>query len=158
MSTTTVISYINNNLTLFDLIFSIVPEPPSISYSNRKLTSLEDVNGIEANIGDELTLLAGASVIITCPSSGRPTPTVSWQKDGEDLSVNGSVLTVKDATTKDSGVITCEAVNRAGRLSHSSELRVIGKYVNLKEFKEVKNMPAWKIRMKLRSPQESNEN
>lgn len=136
MSTTTAISYIGANLTLFDLIFSIAPEPPSISYSNRKLTSLENVNVIEAKIGDELTLLAGANVIITCPTSGRPTPTVTWQKDGEDLSVNGSVLRVENATTKDSGVVTCEAVNRAGRLSHSSEVRVIGKYINKKKLKK----------------------
>ncbi len=83
----------------------------------------------EATIGDEVTLLAGANVIITCPTSGLPTPTVTWQKDGEDLSVNGSTLTVKNATTKDSGVFTCEAVNRAGRFSYNSEFHVIGKLV-----------------------------
>ncbi|KAL9986930.1 hypothetical protein ACROYT_G001147 [Oculina patagonica] len=101
------------------------PEPPRISYSNRKITSLENVDVTEATIGDEVTLLAGANVIITCPTSGLPTPTVTWQKDGEDLSVNGSTLTVKNATTKDSGVFTCEAVNRAGRFSYNSEFHVI---------------------------------
>lgn len=109
---------------------SKAPEPPRISYSNRKITSLENVNVIEAKIGDELTLLTGANVVITCPTSGRPTPTVKWQKDGEDLSVNGSILTVNNVTTKDTGVVTCEAMNRAGRFSYSSEFRVIGKFVN----------------------------
>lgn len=72
-------------------------------------------------------MLAGANVVITCTTSGLPTPTVKWLKDGEDLSVNGSILTIKNAKTEDSGTFTCEAVNRAGRFSYNSEFRVIGK-------------------------------
>lgn len=116
--------------TLFAFLFFIAPKPPRIKHSNRKITSLENLDVVEAKIGDELTLLAGANVVITCPTSGLPTPTAKWLKDGEDLSVNGSILTIKNAKTEDSGTFTCEAVNRAGRFSYNSEFRVIGKFVS----------------------------
>ena len=117
----------------FNINFSwchpIAHEPPTIRYSDRKITSLCPNEVIEATIGDELTLLVGASVVITCPISGLPTPTVQWKKDDEDLSEFGRTLTVNNVTTMDTGTFTCEAVNRAGRISRSSEFRVIGKLV-----------------------------
>lgn len=111
------------------LILPIAPEPPRIFYSNQKVTQLKKREVLEAKIGDQLTLLAGVKVIITCLTSGLPTPTVKWKKDNEDLSVTGDTLEIKNATTQDTGVYTCEAVNRAGRFSYSSQFQVIGKYI-----------------------------
>lgn len=120
------ISVIFANGDIFLILF-LAPEPPRIQHSDQKITQLNKHEILEAKIGDQLTLLAGVKVIITCLASGLPTPTVQWRKDGEDLSVSGNRLEIKNATTQDTGVFTCEAVNRAGRFSHSSELRVIGK-------------------------------
>lgn len=105
------------------------PEPPTIRYSDRKITSLEPSEVIEATIGDELILLAGASIIITCPTSGLPTPTVQWKKDDKDLAEFGRTLKINNVTKMDTGTFTCEAMNRAGRISRTSELTVIGKLV-----------------------------
>lgn len=105
------------------------PEPPTIRYSDRKITSLGPSEVIEATIGDELILLAGASILITCPTSGLPTPTVQWEKDDKDLAEFGRTLKINNVTKMDTGTFTCEAMNRAGRISRTSKLTVIGKLV-----------------------------
>ena len=71
-------------------------------------------------------MLAGGNVVITCRTYGIPTPAVKWKKDGEDMSVSGDRLEIRNATTTDSGDFTCEAVNRAGRFSYTSKFQVIG--------------------------------
>ena len=134
------------------LILFLAPEPPRIQSSDQKITQLKKHEILEAKIGDQLTLLAGVKVIITCLASGLPTPTVQWRKDGEDLSVSGNRLEIKNATTQDTGVFTCEAVNRAGRFSHSSELRVIGKEgffhkIRFQKSRMAKNLPRNLLRL-----------
>ncbi|XP_068741513.1 hemicentin-1-like isoform X2 [Montipora capricornis] len=102
------------------------PDPPRIFHSERKLTLLKINELLEATIGDQVTMLAGGNVIITCRTSGLPTPTIKWKKDGKDISVNKDRLEIRNATDDDSGDITCEATNRAGIFSFTSKLRVIG--------------------------------
>ena len=110
----------------------IGPDPPRIFHSERKLTLLKINELLEATIGDQVTMLAGGNVIITCRTSGLPTPTIKWKKDGKDISVNKDRLEIRNATDDDSGDITCEATNRAGIFSYTSKLRVIGEYVHVR--------------------------
>lgn len=113
---------------LSHIVPNLAPQPPRIHYSNLVVTQLKKRQVLEATIGDELTVLTGVNVAITCPTSGLPFPTIQWRKDDNDLSFNGTTLKIKNVTTQDSGVFTCEATNRAGKISHSSEFRVIGKH------------------------------
>ena len=108
----------------------IATEPPRIFHSDQKLTLLKRDERLEAKIGDQVTVLAGGNVLITCRTYGIPTPTVKWKKDGKDMSVSGDRLEIRNATTTDSGDFTCEAVNRAGRFSYTSKFQVIGEYQN----------------------------
>lgn len=113
---------------LSHIVPNLAPQPPRIHYSNQVVTQLKKRQVLEATIGDELTVLTGLNVAITCPTSGLPFPTIQWRKDDKDLSFNGTTFKIKNVTTQDSGVFTCEATNRAGKISHSSEFRVIGKH------------------------------
>ena len=98
------------------------------------MTSLKEFEDLQATIGDQVTLLTGATVIFKCPATGLPSPRITWRKDAEEISTHANTtyvtregtLQINNVTTKDSGVYTCEAVNRAGRFSYSSEFKIIG--------------------------------
>lgn len=45
---------------------------------------------------EDTVLLAGDSVIMTCVGTGVPTPTLTWQKNGEDITGDGSKYFVNE--------------------------------------------------------------
>uniref|UniRef100_A0A3B4AFY6 Ig-like domain-containing protein n=1 Tax=Periophthalmus magnuspinnatus TaxID=409849 RepID=A0A3B4AFY6_9GOBI len=81
------------------------------------------------------TIEAGGTVTLVCVIEGKPT-TVRWLKDSQPITSekrcffktkqNGeSTLIISNVTTKDSGIYTCEAVNKFGVTSYNGNLTVI---------------------------------
>ena len=85
-------------------------------------------------IGDNVTALTNTSITIQCPTSGVPTPTVTWTKDGQDIpdgekySVRGdNSLLISGADVEDDARYTCTADSVAGQDSASTEVEIVGK-------------------------------
>lgn len=67
---------------------------------------------------------AGTTISFSVPISGKPKPTVTWKKDGEDIKQTSRVsttssalettITIKDCRLSDSGVYEIAAKNNAG--------------------------------------------
>ncbi|CAM1309777.1 Uncharacterised protein at_DN0010 [Pycnogonum litorale] len=84
---------------------------------------------------------AGRKVVLKCTSIGIPTPKLIW-KLAEDLIIPdgirftlrekiehntiGSILTINNIRSLDSGLYTCESSNKAGNVGYSSNVRVYG--------------------------------
>ena len=66
---------------------------------------------------------------ITCTESGDPEPNVTWTKNGIYF-VNNNTLTIKNVTLEDAGQYECTAENRAGKISASVWIDVLGKRRN----------------------------
>jgi len=70
------------------------------------------------------------SVHLSCNVTGRPTPTVSWTKNGEDLvpssrvNVRGHELVIAQAAMSDSGIYQCWADNVAGYVTLTARVLV----------------------------------
>ena len=81
-----------------------------------------------------MTALTNTSVTIKCPTSGVPTPTVTWTKDGQHIP-NGGRYTVQDdgsllineADEEDTARYTCTADSAVGKDSASSTVQIVGK-------------------------------
>lgn len=75
----------------------------------------------------------GSSFTLTVPFTGKPTPTVSWEKADVDLRVRGiintsssiSSITVEQATRDDSGKYTVKLQNVAGSASVTLNVKVL---------------------------------
>ncbi|XP_028403293.1 fibroblast growth factor receptor 4-like [Dendronephthya gigantea] len=77
---------------------------------------------------------AGNKFKITCSASGRPSPTVSWYKNGKQLKLmpdgstaiksNDFVLNFDSLRPKDDGEYTCFVSNKLGNVSASFDLTV----------------------------------
>ena len=100
-------------------------------------TALEakDRSPISLSIGDNVTALTNTSITIQCPTSGVPTPTVKWTKDGQEIPSGGKYkvqndgsLVISVADENDSGQYTCTADSVAGMDSVSSTVQVKGLY------------------------------
>ena len=84
------------------------------------------------------TLLeAESNIVLWCSSTGIPTPTIHWEKDGEVFSAGGSrrvnssqpgqsQLEIGILLLSDAGVYTCIATNIAGDVMQSEKLIVRG--------------------------------
>ena len=78
---------------------------------------------------------------LQCNSSGDPTPTIIWIKDGKQLETEGQVfinpisgqLEVLDVKQEDAGQYMCRAINELGATSYSISLKVRGTYVRYRE-------------------------
>ena len=86
-------------------------------------------------IGDNVTALTNTSITIQCPTSGVPTPTATWTKDGQEISSEGRYtvqgdgsLLISEADEEDNARYTCTADSVAGKDSASSKVRIVGKY------------------------------
>lgn len=77
------------------------------------------------------------TVLITLKVSGLPTPDLSWQLNGRPIRPDSShkmlvrengvhSLIIEPVTSRDAGIYTCIASNRAGENSFSLELTVAG--------------------------------
>ncbi|XP_074662671.1 neurofascin-like isoform X1 [Tubulanus polymorphus] len=77
-------------------------------------------------------------VTLVCIASGKPTPTISWTKDGTTLDSNlqseyNTHVIIRKAQTSDSGVYKCTAHNTQNTASHDTTLKVYGKLTITKE-------------------------
>ena len=64
------------------------------------------------------TVDVGASAILSCQVTGRPYPTIRWNKIGGSLTENHvieeGVLRIQNATIEDAGTYVCVAQNKKG--------------------------------------------
>ncbi|XP_053559784.1 palladin isoform X2 [Bombina bombina] len=86
----------------------------------------------------DLIVQEGKLCRMDCKVSGLPTPDLSWQVDGRPIRPDNShkmlvrengvhSLVIEPVTTRDAGIYTCVASNRAGQNSFSLELIVAAK-------------------------------
>ena len=94
----------------------------------------QDRRSITLSIGDDVTALTNTSITIQCPTSGVPTPTVTWTKNGEQVSNDGRYtvqddgsLLITGTNEEDSARYTCIADSIIGKDSASSKLQIVGK-------------------------------
>ena len=114
----------------------IDPKKPAV-ITPEKTTTIEakDRTPITLTIGDNVTALTNTSITIQCPTSGEPTPTVTWTKDGEDLPSDGRYtvqddgsLLIDKADEADKAQYTCLAESVAGKDSASSTVKIAGEF------------------------------
>ena len=89
-------------------------------------------------IGNNVTALTDTSITIQCPTSGVPTPSVTWTKDGQEIPSGGRYtvqddgsLLISEANEADTSRYTCTADSVAGKDSASSTVQFVGKNSNL---------------------------
>ena len=112
------------------------PSKPIVKVSDQpKTIEARDRSPITMTIGDNVTALTNTSITIQCPASGVPTPTVTWTKDGQEISSGGRYtvqddgsLLISEADEDDNARYTCTADSVAGKDSASSTVNVIGKH------------------------------
>ncbi|XP_044031605.1 vascular endothelial growth factor receptor 1 isoform X3 [Siniperca chuatsi] len=82
----------------------------------------------------DCTINVSSSVILSCPSEGVPSPTITWYKDERALSQgSGIVISPEDGTlhidritVEDQGLYTCQATNERGSAESSAYIWVNG--------------------------------
>jgi len=84
-------------------------------------------------IADNVTALTNTSITIQCPTSGVPKPTITWTKDGQDITNDGRYtiqddgsLLISEALEEDSARYTCTARSADGKNSASSMVKIAG--------------------------------
>ena len=125
---------IRNALTL--RFFSIYTEPVKPVIEVPKYGQdipLDDVDAVTMKVGDNVTAGSNTAITITCPVSGVPTPDVTWQKDGVQITVgdkfsinDDNSLVINDAEIRHSAKYSCIAQNEFGKDEVSSTARIIG--------------------------------
>lgn len=83
-----------------------------------------------------VSLIVGEDFVLTCNSTGIPTPEVTWYKDGallissdeSHLSIQTNMVSVFGATLADEGVYACRATNDAGMTEAEAIIDVIRKH------------------------------
>ena len=87
------------------------------------------------SIGDDVTALTNTNITIQCPTSGVPTPTVTWTKDGEQVHGDGRYtvqddgsLLISEAVEEDSARYTCIADSVIGKDNASTKVQIVGKW------------------------------
>ena len=114
----------------------IAPSKPVIYIPDEpKAIEAQDRNPITLTIGDNVTALTNTSITIQCQTSGVPTPTVTWTKDGQEIPSEGRYtvqddgsLLISETDEEDNARYTCTADSVAGKDSASSALQIVGKY------------------------------
>ncbi|XP_029434740.1 basement membrane-specific heparan sulfate proteoglycan core protein isoform X5 [Rhinatrema bivittatum] len=70
----------------------------------------------------------GSSVVFPCLASGFPVPEISWTKlEGDlprDARLEGNILTIPSVRPQDAGTYVCTAINRQGKVTAFSMLKV----------------------------------
>uniref|UniRef100_A0A4W3HC24 Peroxidasin n=1 Tax=Callorhinchus milii TaxID=7868 RepID=A0A4W3HC24_CALMI len=81
----------------------------------------------------DLTVVGGTDVQIPCSSQGEPEPTVTWSKDGVQITESGKFhvspegfLSIRDVGPADQGRYECIARNSIGHSAASMVLTVVG--------------------------------
>ena len=85
-----------------------------------------------------VVVVSGSLVILSCGAFGIPRPELTWTKDGGTVSgdsvsttTSGSynisgTLTIGSAAVEDGGTYVCHVTNRAGSVTGSTQLQVLG--------------------------------
>ena len=111
------------------------PYKPKINILGKpKTVEAQDRSPITLTIGDNVTALTDTNITIQCPTSGVPTPTVTWTKDGQHILAGGKYtirgdnsLMISKADVEEGARYTCTADSVAGRDSVSTEVQIVGK-------------------------------
>ena len=121
------------------ILYLIDPKRPLV-ITPEKATTIEakDRSPITLTIGDNVTALTNTSIAIQCPTSGVPTPTVTWTKDDQEIpndgrhtvDINGS-LVIDGAVKDDTARYMCTADSVVGKDSASSTVKIVGKFLLL---------------------------
>ena len=122
---------------LIIIAFHAEPSKPTIEVgdvSGRDIP-IGDGSPVTMNVGDSVTAASNTTITIRCPTSGVPTPTVTWKKDGVQIvegdwfsiTVDNS-LVIKGAEVKESAEYTCMVQSAFGKDETSSVVRIIGKF------------------------------
>lgn len=92
-----------------------------------------DGSPVTMNIGDNVTAASNTTIIIRCPVSGVPTPSVTWTKDGKTVVESkklyigsNNMLVIRGAENEDSAKYSCISENDFGRETISSTVVVKG--------------------------------
>ena len=120
----------------------IEPSKPAINISGTPRTvEAKDRSPITLIIGENVTALTNTSITIQCPTSGVPTPTVTWTRDGEQITNDGRYtvqddgsLLISEAGEEDSSRYTCTAVSVAGKGNASSTINIVGEVLPVFRF------------------------
>jgi len=113
----------------------IDPARPVVITPEKTTTiDVKDQRPITMTIGDNLTALTNTSITIQCPTSGVPTPTVTWTKDGHEITnddrytvEDDGALLISEAVEEDSARYTCRADSIIGKDNASSKVQIVGK-------------------------------
>ena len=119
------------------IIIFILTEPskPTIEVGDESGRDIPigDGSPVTMNIGDNVTAASNTTISIRCPTSGVPTPAVTWLKDGVQIiegdkfsiTVDNS-LVIKGAEVKENAKYTCSVESAFGKDDSSSIVRMIG--------------------------------
>ena len=117
----------------FHVSFLSDPVEPRILSSNRNLKSYDTNKKQNLIVGDNLDVLVGTTVSISCPAVGNPHPKIIWTKSDVALlssrfvKVEKSTLTIFGGPWSDTGRYTCIASNAAGSDSKSTFVNFVRK-------------------------------
>lgn len=122
-----------NNYGLSFAVFFVAPERPLIRGEPFDIESFDE-QSVTVAVGGTLKVLQKTTVNIRCVASGKPLPSVFWNSTGDmqpankyDIKQEGTLLTIREVDTRDSGKYMCNAVNKAGKDSQAAVLEVVGK-------------------------------
>ena len=100
-------------------------------------------DGVDIETPNNVLTINGSLLTISCTAHGVPRPILTWTRDGEvigdDLitrtipetyTISESV-TIESVTAEDSGLYVCEATNRAGNRTSSTQLEVLSQSLSL---------------------------
>ena len=105
---------------------------PKIEVSSSSVKRIQDLNPVSVVIGTSVTMLPGALLEITCQASGIPEPTISWLRQGKQITPSGrfsivnTTLVIHATQLEDKGLFTCAANNTMGRQTYSTKVDIIG--------------------------------
>uniref|UniRef100_A0A915J7K3 Ig-like domain-containing protein n=1 Tax=Romanomermis culicivorax TaxID=13658 RepID=A0A915J7K3_ROMCU len=98
-----------------------------------KVTALEKPSIVMNENHQTVTAVENSSIVLKCPTTGLPKPTVSWLKNGfpfiftpdSKVLFDGQELQISRANASDSGHYSCIATNEGGSADMSYSLEVL---------------------------------
>ena len=107
---------------------------PRIAASRKSILEMNKHKPVSAKVGSTITTIVGAELILICNATGIPEPSITWQRDEQQISTRGGYvlsennrfLTLKALTRDNAGLYTCVASNLAGSSAEDVSLTVAG--------------------------------
>ena len=85
------------------------------------------------NTNQLVKVTEGSTVKVVCDVNASPTPKITWSPPpmslGSRFDVNGTVITLTNASTADSAIFNCIATNALGSASKQTVLEVFSTYL-----------------------------